>query len=125
MSVLDAIDTTVTCEWGETRTIGTLVRLGGREAVITALRAPTAGEQVFLRVEGETPEESVALDGTCSAVADSDWGEHEVTIEVLRVGSTVSAAVRPGTVETPVQELFVVTFAAAIPPARRRRKRAT
>jgi hypothetical protein len=99
MSVLDAIDTTVTCEWGETRTIGTLVRLGGREAVITALRAPAPGDALYLRVEGETPEESVALDGACKAVADSDWGEHEVTIEVQRVGSTVSAAVLKAFIE--------------------------
>lgn len=93
MNVLDTIDTTVTFEWGSTRTIGTLLQLGGRTALVTALRAPEAGTVVFLRIEGDSPQDSMALDGECTAVTDSEWGERQVEIEVQRVGTTASAAV--------------------------------
>ncbi len=91
-SLLDILDTTVTLEWGDTRTIGTLLRLGGRRVVITALRAPEVGTTVYLRVEDDKSSESMALDGTCCGVAESDWGEQEVEIDVKRVGTTASAA---------------------------------
>ncbi len=93
MNVLDTIDTTVTFEWGETRTIGTLVQLGGRLAVVTSLRAPVAGTSVFLRVEGDSPQDGIALDGVCTEVTDSDWGEQQVSVAIQRVGTTVSAVV--------------------------------
>ena len=60
MNVLDTIDTTVTFEWGNTRTVGALVRLEGRAAVVTALRAPDEGTPVYLRLEGESEADSAA-----------------------------------------------------------------
>lgn len=93
VNVLDTIDTTVTFEWGETRTIGTLVQLGGRRALVTSLRAPEVGTAVFLRVEGDTPQDGLALDGVCTAISDSEWGEQQVEVTIQRVGTTVSAVV--------------------------------
>ncbi len=90
--LLELIDTTVTLEWGETRTIGTLVGLGGRTATLTALRAPPERAQVFMRIENEDPSQSMALDGTCMAVTNSDWGEQQVEVALARVGTTASAA---------------------------------
>lgn len=91
-SLLESLDTTVTLEWDDTRTIGTLVQLGGRRVVITALRAPEVGKTVFLRVEEESTSEAIAVDGTCAGVHDSEWGEQEVQVDVQRVGTTSSAA---------------------------------
>ncbi len=91
MGVLDTIDTTVTFEWGSTRTIGTLIQLGGYKAVITTLRAPPVGHAVHLRLEGEDAIDAIAVDGACAALADSDWGEHQVTVQIQRVGATSSA----------------------------------
>lgn len=93
MNVLDTIDTTVTFEWGNTRTVGSLVRLEGRSAVVTALRAPDEGTPVYLRLEGESEADGIALDGVCACVADSEWGERLVEINVQRVGTTASATV--------------------------------
>ena len=83
MSVLETIDTTVTLEWGETRTIGTLVQLGGRTAVVDVSRAPAVGTHVGLRIEGETDDEAIAIDGVASAMRDGGWGEQQLTIEIL------------------------------------------
>lgn len=91
-SLLDILDTTVTLEWAETRSMGTLLRLGGRSVVVTALRAPEVGTTVFLRIEDDKSGESMAVDGTCTAVTESDWGEQEVEIDVKRVGTVASAA---------------------------------
>jgi hypothetical protein len=93
VNVLDTIDTTVTFEWGDTRTIGTLVQLGGRLATVTSLRAPDVGAAVFLRVEGDSPQDGLALDGVCTAISDSEWGEQQVEVTIQRVGTTVSAVV--------------------------------
>lgn len=93
MNVLDTIDTTVTFEWGNTRTVGSLVRLEGRAAVVTSLRAPDEGTPVYLRLEGESEVDGIALDGICACVAESEWGERLVEINVQRVGTTASATV--------------------------------
>jgi len=90
-SLLDAIDTTVTVEWESTRTIATLVELGGRRVIVTALRAPPTGATVFLRIEREAAD-AIAVDGLCDAVNDSEWGESEISILLQRVGTTTSAA---------------------------------
>lgn len=100
MNVLDTIDTTVTFEWLNTRTIGSLVRLEGRGATVTALRAPEAGTSVYLRLEGESQADGIALDGVCASVTDSEWGERLVEIEVQRVGTTASATVLRDFIET-------------------------
>jgi hypothetical protein len=93
VNVLDTIDTTVTVEWGSTRTIGTLVQLVGRSALVTALRAPEEGTAVFFRIEGETSVDGVAIDGACLSVTDSEWGEQQIDIDIQRVGTTASASV--------------------------------
>lgn len=93
MSVLDTIDTTVTFEWDETRTIGTLVQLGGHTAVVTSLRAPEIGTHVGLRIEGETANDAMAIDGVCLALSDGEWGEQQVTVALHRVGTTASAQI--------------------------------
>lgn len=90
--LLELIDTTVTLEWESTRTIGTLVALGERTATLTALRAPPANAQVFMRIENEDPSQNMALDGICLSVVDSDWGEQQVEVALVRVGTTASAA---------------------------------
>lgn len=90
-SLLDSLDTTVTLEWEATRTIGTLVHLGGRIVVLTALRAPPVGTTVYLRIERETSADAIAIDGSCAAVSDSEWGEHQVDVRLQRVGTTTSA----------------------------------
>lgn len=92
MSVQETIDTTVTLQWGDHRTIGTLVELNGYSAVLTALRAPEAGTAVAFRVEGETEEEAVTIDGVCIAVGDTGWGERRCEIDLVRVGTTCSAS---------------------------------
>ncbi len=92
MSVIETIDTTVTVEWDQHRTIGTLVEMGGFSAVLTALRAPEAGATIAFRVEGDTEEEAVTVDGVCVDVSDTGWGEQRCEIELLRVGTTCSAS---------------------------------
>lgn len=92
MSVIDTIDTTVTVEWSGQRTIGTLVELNGQSAVLTALRLPEIGEDIAFRVEGETEEEAVTLDGICVGVDDTGWGERRAEVDLLRVGTTCSAS---------------------------------
>ncbi len=91
-SLLDILDTTVTLEWAETRSMGTLLQLGGRSLVVTALRAPEVGTTVFLRIEDDKSGEAMAVDGTCTGVTQSDWGEQEVALDVKRVGTVASAA---------------------------------
>ena len=91
MSVLDAIDTTVTLEWGQTRTVATLTRLGGRTATVTALRVPEPGVDCFLRLEGDGPHDTIAIDGQCVALRDSEWGETQIDVMLIRVGTTTSA----------------------------------
>ncbi|MSP91984.1 MAG: hypothetical protein EXR79_09335 [Myxococcales bacterium] len=91
MNVLDTIDTTVTVEWGSTRTIGTLVQLGGHTALVTALRAPDEGTPVFFRIEGDAQNDSIAVDGVCVAISDSDWGEQQIDVTIQRVGTTSGA----------------------------------
>ena len=91
MSVMDAIDTTVTLEWAQTRTVATLVNLGERVATVTALRTPDVGLECFLRLEGDGPADTIAIDGVCIAARDGDWGEFEVDINIARVGTTTSA----------------------------------
>ncbi len=100
-SLLDSLDTTVTLEWEATRTIGTLIQLGGRSIVVTALRAPPVGATVYLRVErdGEA-QDAVAIDGECAAVEDSEWGEQQVEVVMQRVGTTSSAAALREFIET-------------------------
>ena len=93
MNVLDTIDTTVTFEWGQTRTIGTLIALSGRRATVTTLRAPDLQTPVFLRVEGTSEDDAMAIDGTCIGVSDSDWGEQQVEVDIHRVGTTASAVI--------------------------------
>lgn len=93
MNVLEDIDTTVTVEWSATRSIGTLTQLGGRVAVVTALRAPPEGTSIFLRVEAEGQQDGIALDGICVAVTDSEWGEQQLEVDLQRVGTTASATV--------------------------------
>ena len=100
MNVLDTIDTTVTFEWLNTRTIGSLVQLEGRRATVTALRAPEIGTSVYLRLEGESQTDGIALDGVCAGVTDSEWGERLVDIEMQRVGTTASATVLRDFIET-------------------------
>lgn len=92
-NLLELLDTTVTLEWESTRSIGTLVSLGGRVAQLTALRAPEVGTQVYLRIENDDPSQAMALDGRCASVVDSDWGEQQVEVSLQRVGTTASAAV--------------------------------
>jgi hypothetical protein len=92
-NLLELLDTTVTLEWESTRSIGTLVSLGGRVAQLTALRAPEVGTQVYLRIENDDPAQAMALDGRCASVVDSDWGEQQVEVSLQRVGTTASAAV--------------------------------
>ena len=91
MSVLDTIDTTVTLEWGQTRTVATLVKLGARTATVTALRTPEIGNECFLRLEGDGPLDTIAIDGQCVAARDGEWGEFEVDVAIVRVGTTTSA----------------------------------
>lgn len=91
MSVLDAIDTTVTLEWEQTRTIATLTQLSGRLATVNALRVPETGTECFLRLEGDGPHDTIAIDGVCVAVRDSEWGESEIDVSLIRVGTTNSA----------------------------------
>ena len=91
MNVLDTIDTTITLEWAQTRTVATLVRLGARTATVAALRTPDVGTDCYLRMEGDNPNDSFAIDGTCVAVRDSEWGEMEVDVAIARVGTTTSA----------------------------------
>ena len=91
MSVLDTIDTTVTLEWGETRTVATLVHLGARVATVTALRTPEIGDDCYLRLEGDGPADTIAIDGQCVAARDGEWGEFEVDVAIARVGTTTSA----------------------------------
>ncbi len=91
MSVLDTIDTTVTLEWAETRTVATLVHLGERVATVTALRTPDVGVECFLRLEGDGPTDTIAIDGVCVAARDGEWGEFEVDVAIARVGTTTSA----------------------------------
>ncbi len=88
---MDAIDTTVTLEWAQTRTVATLVNLGERVATVTALRTPDVGLECFLRLEGDGPADTIAIDGVCIAARDGDWGEFEVDINIARVGTTTSA----------------------------------
>jgi hypothetical protein len=88
---MDAIDTTVTLEWAQTRTVATLVNLGERVATVTALRTPDVGLECFLRLEGDGPADTIALDGVCIEARDGDWGEFEVDIQIARVGTTTSA----------------------------------
>lgn len=92
MSVLDSIDTTVTIAWGDTRTIGTLIELGGRLAILTALRTPEENGDIHIVVEGDTPDENVAIDGTCTSVSETAWGEQQVEVDLHRVGTTCSAS---------------------------------
>ena len=92
-NLLELLDTTVTLEWDSTRSIGTLISLGGRVAQLTALRAPEVGTQVYLRIENDDPSQAMALDGRCASVVDSDWGEQQVEVSLQRVGTTASAAV--------------------------------
>ena len=92
MSVIETIDTTVTVEWDQHRTVGTLVEMGGFSAVLTTLRAPDFGAAIAFRVEGETEEEAVTVDGVCIDVSDTGWGEQRCEIELLRVGTTCSAS---------------------------------
>jgi hypothetical protein len=91
VSVLDTIDTTVTLEWGQTRTVATLVNLGARTATVTALRTPEVGDECFLRLEGDGPQDTIAIDGQCVAARDGEWGEFEVDVAIARVGTTTSA----------------------------------
>lgn len=91
MSVLDSIDTTITLEWDETRTIGTLMKVAGRRVTITGLRVPPVGTTVHIRVDGDSAEESVTLDATCETVSETAWGEQQAEIDLLRVGSVYSA----------------------------------
>lgn len=100
-SLLESLDTTVTLEWEHTRTIGTLISLGGRQIVITALRAPPTGTTVYLRIEREeSDQDAIAIDGVCDAVADSEWGEQQVDVTLHRVGTTTSAAALREFIET-------------------------
>lgn len=92
MSVIETIDTTVTVEWDQNRTIGTLVEMGGFSAVLTTLRAPERGATLAFRVEGDTEEEAVTVDGVCVDVSDTGWGEQRCEVELLRVGTTCSAS---------------------------------
>ncbi|MEY3014331.1 MAG: hypothetical protein RIT45_3066 [Pseudomonadota bacterium] len=92
MSVIDTIDTTVTVEWGAERTIGTLIEMNGQSAVLTALRLPESGSDIAFRVEGETEEEAVTIDGICVDIEDTGWGERRATIDLLRIGTTCSAS---------------------------------
>lgn len=92
-NLFELLDTTVTLEWESTRSIGTLIGLGGRVAQLTALRAPEVGTQVYLRIENDDPAQAMALDGRCTSVVDSDWGEQQVEVSLQRVGTTASAAV--------------------------------
>ena len=92
MSVLDSIDTTVTIEWQDARTIGTLIELGGRLAIVTALRTPEEGAPIHIVVDGDVPDETVAIDGLCRSVAETPWGEQQAEVELLRVGTTCSAS---------------------------------
>ncbi len=92
MSVQETIDTTVTLQWGDHRTIGTLVELSGHSAVLTALRAPEPGASLAFRVEGDTEEEAVTIDGVCVGLSDTDWGERRCEIDLIRVGTTCSAS---------------------------------
>mgnify|MGYP000583504208 CR=1 FL=1 len=92
MSVLDTIDTTVSLEFGETRTVGTLLELSGQLAVLTALSLPEEGGQLNVVIEGDDPDESVTLDGICISVTETAWGEKQAEVEVLRVGTTCSAS---------------------------------
>ncbi|MBM4343283.1 MAG: hypothetical protein FJ100_07890 [Deltaproteobacteria bacterium] len=100
-SLLDSLDTTVTLEWESTRTIGTLMQLGGRSIVVTALRAPPVGATVYLRVERDgDSQDAMAIDGECAKVDDSEWGEQQVEVVMLRVGTTSSAATLREFIET-------------------------
>ncbi len=92
MSILDSIDTTVTLEWQGSRTIGTLVELGGRTAVLTTLRTPDKNDAIHIVVEGDLPEETVTIDGICRSVTETAWGEQQADIELMRVGTTQSAS---------------------------------
>lgn len=92
MSVLDSIDTTVTIEWQDARTIGTLIELGGRLAIVTALRTPEEGAPIHIVLDGDVPDETVAIDGLCRSVAETPWGEQQAEVELLRVGTTCSAS---------------------------------
>jgi len=92
VSVLDSIDTTVTLEWQGARTIGTLIELGGRTAILTALRTPGKDDSIHIVVEGELPEETVTIDGRCRSVAETAWGEQQAEVELMRVGTTRSAS---------------------------------
>ena len=91
MSVLDTIDTTLTLEWAQTRTVATLVHLGARTATVTALRTPDVGVECFLRLEGDSPADTIAIDGVCIASRDGEWGEFEADVAIARVGTTTSA----------------------------------
>ncbi|MSQ82842.1 MAG: hypothetical protein EXR77_07990 [Myxococcales bacterium] len=92
-SLLDTLDTTVTLEWESTRTIGTLIELGRRRIIVTALRAPPIGMAVYLRVETDgNATDAIAIDGNCAIVVDSEWGEQQVEVIMHRVGTTTSAA---------------------------------
>ncbi len=100
-SLLDSLDTTVTLEWESTRTIGTLIQLGGRSIVVTALRAPPTGATVYLRIERDgDAQDAIAIDGECSTVDDSEWGEQQVEVLMQRVGTTSSAAALREFIET-------------------------
>jgi len=92
LSVLDTIDTTVSLEFGATRTVGTLLELTAHMAVITALKLPEEGGELNVVVEGDDPDESVTLDCICVSVSETAWGEQQAEVEVLRVGTTCSAS---------------------------------
>lgn len=92
MSVLDTIDTTVSLEFGQSRTIGTLLELSGNAAQLTALQLPDEGGELNVVIDGEEPEESVTLACICVSVSETAWGEQQAEVEVLRVGTTCSAS---------------------------------
>jgi hypothetical protein len=80
-------DTTVTCEWAATRTIGSLLVLQERRAVLTLLRAPEIGESVLIQLDDEASGEPPAtLDGRCITASQNEWGESLVEVELSRVG---------------------------------------
>jgi hypothetical protein len=85
-------DITITCEWATTRTIGSLLVLHGRRAVLTLLRAPEVGETVLVQLDDEASAEPPAtLDGCCVTASHNEWGEALVEIELSRVGVVGSA----------------------------------